>query len=393
MLAVAAIDASAQSRTAEPLGFDFDEHITQMREQQAGLAAGSLQLWPSATLALGYDSNLFATATEREEQALMITATDIRVTTRPGPLAASGYGFVRDRRYEQAHDQNATEYGVSGSMNMEITPQDDLTVQLAGQHRFESRTDIETPEIRELSFYNEWRANVSYAHSFNRLSLRTSVGGRKLDYALTNQQFRDRFLYRGDLRAAYRLSPAVSLIATAYRSDEDYDRASTQTSSLTTTGALFGMGWDITEVLEAEFSGGYLQREWDEPGQVTSFTARAVATYRPTRLTSFSASLSRSDAATTVPGAVSKLRAQASLGMLHEYSRSTSVYISGRAVVDEFDAIDRVERAFFATLGVASSPTRRYTVGAEYEYATRNSLSSGRRFVRHYISLSFVGRF
>lgn len=392
LTAIAAGTVHAQSGAPSPLTFNFDRFATQFRQEQPGWQAGAVRLLPSAALSLAYDSNVLATPAPRETAALLVSEAELVVENEPGVLALQGHGFVRDRRYADIRDQDATEYGAAGGMRIQLGAQDELTLRLLGQRRFESRTDIETPNIRELSFFNEWRGVVSYAHTFNRLTMSGTASVRRLDYDEPSQQYRDRALYRGDLRAAYRVGASTSLILTGFYGEEDYRRESLGIASAQTTGALLGLRWDLNDLLEAEFSAGHLQRDYANGGRST-LTVRSLLNYRPTRLTTLSAELIREDASTTVAGALAKIRTEASIGVLHEFRRNMQLYVNGTAVVDEFDGTDRTDAAYFATVGFAFLIGTRFVVGTEYDYATRDSDAIGERFVRHVVSLSLQGHF
>lgn len=377
-----------------PLIRDADDDGFGALDDQPGIRAGAFQLRPSATMSLAYDSNILASSNRTESEALSILEAALRAQTDPGGKVGVDAGaFLRGRRFVDVRDQDTTEFGVVGNMGTRLADADELTGRLLAQRRYEDRTDIETPNFDRVSFYNEMRGDLAHVHTFNHLSLRTSVSARHLEYEDSSQEFRDRWFYRGELRASYDLGSGLSTIATGYYSKDDYRFVSPLVASAETTGALIGARKSITEVVDVELAGGYFERTFAQGlGSISGLTLRGAATWQPTRLTTLRADLIREDEPTRLSGAFGKVRTDASLSAHHSFARDVTFYARARLIKDDFAAIQRMDTTWFAETGMSFLLTRHFTIRVEYDYASRDSASVGESFVRHLFGVSFVGR-
>jgi len=377
-----------------PLDFDADRGTIDFQDEQAGVRAGSLRLLPSAAGSVAYDSNVFASPTARDAQVLSLLEGQLHLENDPGASQFAGDGFARTRRFREAHDQDTTEYGVSTSLDTLLGSGNEFSGAVLAQRRFESRAEVETPDIRSVSFYDESRASLSYSHTFNHLALRSTVSGQRFDFAESSERIRDRASYRGELGAAYQLHNGFSWIGSGYYSEDDYRFASPFTASAETVGAMAGVRLNVPDIADFELSGGYFQRHFaGDLGEISGLSLSGSLTWHPTRLLIVRADLQRQDAPTRVTGAFGKVRTSGTLGVLHSYSRSVELYARGRIIEDRFDIIRESVRTFSTETGATWMLSRRYVLAAEYDYATRTSAAIDSSFARHLLSLSLIGRF
>ena len=129
-------------------------------------------------------------------------------STSPRRATCSGMAFVRARRFEDARDQDATEFGALGRYDGWIGSQDRIIAGFSAEHGIESRNDIETPTTVALeSLRRPARGSFAHTHLFNRFSLETRLDARRLQYDSASQEYRDRCAV--PRRAARRLSTAL----------------------------------------------------------------------------------------------------------------------------------------------------------------------------------------
>jgi hypothetical protein len=376
-----------------PLDATAEQKALEFRDEQAGVRAGSLHLLPMAETSIAYDSNIFSSPAPRQEKAVSISEIDLLADNELDSPAFSGSAFARARRVVDAQDQDTAEYGGSGSLTVGGTS-DTVTGHVLAQRRFESRDEIETPEIQQVSFYREGDADLSYAHNFSRITAGGEISVRRLDYEAASQRFRDQSFYRADLRTSYALNTDVSLTASGFVIDDEYRYSTPLGVSATTKGALLGTHWVVSDLADVQIAAGYFQRRFDRNvGEITGLTLRTTATLQPTRLTSVRIDVLRQDAPTRIVGAFGKIRTDSSVDIVHAYSRSLNVFARGRYIVDRFDHVDRTDRTFLAETGAAWLFSGNVVFALEYDYATRSSPLESESFARHLISLSIIGRY
>lgn len=379
----AAADPDAALSRLDAVTPDYFENL--------GVRAGPLTLSGAGGLALGYDSNVYATD-DAQESALSRAQLALRLDHDSSARKFAALLFGEARRYEDAEDQDASEFGMATRYTALATSHDEAELWLSGQRRVERRTEIETPVALARSRYDELRAGVRHVHTFNRLSLGARAEAQRVEYAADSQTFRDRDTVRGELRTAYAFDAELAgFLSLAFNRDE-FDASSTLVSA-DTASALLGLRIELNELLDLEFGAGAFERRFDgirEP--LEGVLVRGALDWEPTRLSRVRAELSRSDEPTAVPGAFGKIRNELAFEIAHDFSRRVALFAGARGALDEFDTGVSDATLWSAEAGASWSLGRRSTLRFSYGYGSRSADSLDRDFVRHVASISFVGR-
>ncbi len=359
---------------------------------EGGIRAGLFDVRAALGVSYGLDSNVYA-APDGEEQGVATGEALLRARQKSDTRDILGLGYVRARRFEDARDQDATEYGAIGRYDAWLNPQNRLTVGLTGERNIESRADIETPTEIALSPYDDLRAGLSHLHVFNRFALETRVDGRRVAYDASSQAFRDRWQYRGEFRGVYQARADFSWVASAYYNRDEFDDPSPFALSAQTAGGLVGARFDVPELLEMELGAGYFERRYDDDlTPLDGVALRGSLRWFPTRLTTVRAQVLRSDAPTRVAGSAAKVRNDVSLGFTHEYSRNLLLHAGARFLADDFEDLNRTDEAWLAELGLTWGFGRHSVLRLQYDFATRDHDSLGRDFDRHVVNLAYIAR-
>ena len=388
--------ASARAQSLAPRALFIDDHGAELFDTdgaEGGIRAGAFDVRAAAGLSFGMDSNVYAEADAGESENVATGEAMVRAVNRSPTRDMLGLAFVRAQRYEDARDQDATVYGALGRYDGWINPQNRLIAGFSAEHNIESRNDIETPTTVSLSPYDDVRGAFSYAHLFNRFSLESRLDGRRLQYDAAGQEIRDRSQYRGELRGAYQLRSDLSWVATGYFNRDEFDDPSPNTMSADTVGGLLGVRFDVNELLEFELGAGYFERSYDDlDDPLTGVALRGTVLWHPTRLTTLRAQALRTDAPTRIEGAFAKVRNDASLRVMHEYSRNLVLHGGVRFIADDFETIDRVDTTWMAELGATWAFGRHSVLRFVYDYGTRDHETPGRSFERHVANLAYIAR-
>ena len=359
--------------------------------EDLGVRAGPLTFRGAGGLAVGYDSNVYATDDARES-ALSRAQLALRLDRDSSASRFAALLFGEARRYEDAQDQDASEFGLATRYTALATSHDETELWLSGQRRVERRTEIETPIALARSRYDELRAGARHEHTFNRLSLGARVEAQRLEYAADSQSFRDRDSVRGELRTAYAMSSELKGFLSLGFNRDEFDASSTLVSA-DTAQALVGVRVELNELLDLEVGAGAFERRFDGiRGPLDGVLVRGALEWQPTRLSRVRAELTRSDEPTAVPGALGKIRNELAFEIAHDFSRSVALFAGARSVLDEFDTGVSDATLWSAEAGASWSLGRRSTLRFSYGYGSRSADSLDRDFVRHVASISFVGR-
>src|SRR5882757_5169785 len=143
----------------------LDEHLNVAllagEEEPAGIRAGPLRVYPSATISAGYDSNVLATQGSRIADEISVGQGVVHVNNESDKLAMGGTAFVRARRFLDTPEADTNEYGLATDFDAALGSQDELTGLLLAQRKFEARTEVETPNNIDVSYFNEFRSTLT----------------------------------------------------------------------------------------------------------------------------------------------------------------------------------------------------------------------------------------
>lgn len=376
----------------EPGGFAESHRLIFDREtEEHGVRAGPFDFRAAAAVSLGYDSNADAIAEPDVGESLATGQLLLCADNRSARHEFYAQAFASAYRYSESREFDSTEAGAEANLVSLLAPRDTLELSLDAQRRFERRVELETPTDIPVSLYDDLRASLRESHSFNRLSSRITLESQRLQYDDASQQYRDHTLYGGELRAAYELTSDLSWFASAYFKRDEFDEPSPTVASADTTGALLGV-LIANDIVDLEFGAGYFERRFDDGGDMVDGVAlRGALSWRPTRLTTLRAEVSRSDEPTQIPGAFGKIRNEALLRVNHDYSRSLMLFAGARLIIDEFESLDSDDTLYLAELGASWQMGRRSLLTFTYDYGSRDT-QSPRGFQRHIANLSFIGR-
>lgn len=388
--------ATAHAQSLAPRALFIDDRGAQLFDTEGaegGMRAGSFDVRAAAGLSFGMDSNVYAVPGSPDADRVATGEALVRAESESATRDLLGMAFVRARRYEDARDQDATEFGALARYDGWIDPQNRLITGFSAEHGIESRNDIETPTTLALSPYDDLRAAITHTHLFNRFALESRLDARRLQYDSASQEYRDRSQYRAELRGAYQLRSNLSWVVTGYFNRDDFDDPSEFMLPADTAGGLLGLHFDVSELVELELGAGYFERSYDdltEPLDGISF--RGSLLWHPTRLTTVRAQVLRSDAPTHIEGAYAKVRNDAILRVTHEYSRNLTLHGGLRFIADDFDTIDRVDESWLAELGATWAFGRHSVLRFSYDYGTRDHDDTQRSFDRHIASVAYIMR-
>jgi hypothetical protein len=360
---------------------------------EGGIRAGLFDVRAAAGISFGMDSNVYALDANGDPEGVATGEGMVRAINHSTTRDILALGFVRAQRYEDARDQDATEYGALARYDGWLNPQNRLVAGFSAERSIESRNDIETPTTVSLSPYDDLRAAITHAHLFNRFSFETRLDARRLQYDAAGQEFRDRSQYRGELRGSYQLRSDLSWVVTGYFNRDEFDEPTAVSLSADTAGGLVGLSFDVNDLLELELSAGYFERRYDDLAEALDGVAlRGALSWHPTRLTTVRALALRTDAPTAIEGAFAKVRNDVSFEITHEYSRNLLLHAGARFLADDFATVDRVDTAWLAELGATWAFGRHSVLRFRYDYGMRDGDTPGRNFERHVASLAYVAR-
>lgn len=357
-----------------------------------GGRVGTFVLYPSLLVSTDYNDNLYATETNKVDDAELVLRPSVRLASDwvRHRLEVSGY-------YQRSfHATRTTENNSQAQMRLngalDISRRSNLDVSMSIGRLTEARTDINsTSAARSPVTLDSFDSRLTYRQLFNRMSVVATGGVSRFDYnnvfafdgTLLDQSFRNGKLVDGGVTVGYEFANGLSVIGRVQADRLSYDRKTINTGSglipfdRDSTGSRLeaGVSLDFTRLLSGTIRAGVLRRDNDNPlfldANGVSFGADLL--YNVTPLTSVRLIADRTIEPGGSPLTSGNLRAQGTLMVDHELRRWLILSASLRyARLDpqggNFEGSNEVEGALSARYLL----NRRWQARAEYRYFSRS---------------------
>jgi hypothetical protein len=388
-----------------------NETVTSRRRPQydpVGIRRGSFFIYPSFEVAGTYDSNIFATSTDRKQDFLVILSPEIAIRSNwrrhqfnIGARADIGrYKSHHKENYEDASGVITGRYDISGN-----------TYIFGGANFALRHEDRGSPDDVDGKVPTKfWVAELAGGaqHRFGRFTVRLSTQVRLLDFKdvaadlasgteLIDNDDRDRREWTGTVRLTYLINPRISVFGQITGSDNHYydgvDSAGLQRDNTGVEGNI-GIAIELTGKLVGEAFAGVSHRWYRDPTlpSITGPSGGLSLTWTPTGLTTLTAAVVRSIEETTQAGASGFYSTNVRLSIDHELRRNVLLNGFGSYQHDDFRGIARNDQWFRAGMGATFLINRNANLFAGYEFTRLIAGTGGESFTRHLVILRIKGQ-
>ncbi|MGX5733629.1 outer membrane beta-barrel protein [Bosea thiooxidans] len=368
-----------------------------------GLRLGSVILRPGITNSIGYDTNpqriagadAKGSAFSRHEADLDVQS-DWGVHELKGRLRGSYLNYFRN------HD--ASRPDGEGNLDLRLDASRDTRILLESRARLDTQRpgspDLTANVVgRPLTW--QYGGSAGVTHDINRLQLTLRGSVDRYDYedarlssgAILSQKDRNLTQYGLRLRAGYEVSPGFRPFIQGEidqrEFDEPVDSSGYARSSKGATARL-GASFEISRQLTGEVSGGYQDRNYDDPRlkNLRGFVGDAAVIWAPTPLTTVTLRGTADLGDTTVPGSSGTTMRRARLEIAHALRRNLTV--TGFAGFGRTDYEGQNIREDFTDIGarLEYKLTRTFAIRASFTHERLNSTQPGSDYTAN---VSLVG--
>lgn len=353
-----------------------------------GIRAGGFLIYPSVTVGSSYDSNVFATKDDTEDDFIFNFLPRILVRSN-FPRHSINWTTEADiARYVSETDEDYEDFGTALSGRLDITRNNRLTAGASFARSHESRDDPEDPGAdvtdEPLKFY-DFGGDLGFQQDFNRVNFGLLGTFDRRDYTDGDEGDRDRDLFGGRLRAGYFISPRINAFVQGAFRREMRDASSERDNNV--YSASVGTEIDFTGLLFGEVNAGWSLQEFDESqfDSENGFTYGANLTWNPTPLTS----VRLNGEGGFEPSDVGSSRLESEIGVRVDHELLRNLLIGGQVRYrrDDFQDANRVDNRIDVGPDITYFVNRNFSVGAEYLFTTRDSDDSEREFDRNLVTL------
>jgi hypothetical protein len=365
-----------------------------------GIRAGAFTIYPSTDASISYDDNIYATKDNTDSDFVAIIGPSVEVQSDFSRHAVGFNVFSRVGRYFQETKENYWDFGVEGTGRLDITRDNNLqggfTVARLHDARDDPEDDATLAESVRPVRYTNYAANLAYNHLFNRVTFRLTGLFDRNDYrqgaGTANQNDRDRNIYTGLMRFGYNVSPFINTFVEGlyyvqrrdtHRDTDGFERDSNG------WGARTGVDVNFTDLLFGEAFVGYITEYFDDSAFDTESGVNygANLTWLPTLLTTVTLTGGSEFVPTTNEDASSNFQTSVGLRVDHELLRNVLIGAEGGYVRDDFENTSQTDNRFDAGADITYLINRHFSVGAAYEFTSRNSDDEESEFDRNLFTL------
>lgn len=286
-------------------GFEYD-----------GIDIGSFKLKPELRLAFDYNSNVFLTSQNAQD--------DLRVHIDPavslardigsGRLTAEAHASLRRHLDTKSEDSNA--YGASLNFGMSAIKAENFRATIGASRNIERRAD---PEARAgpadpPRLINAMLAEAEYSRAIGKIRLTIGVGAEKYNQLAAADDDRDMTTSRASVTVGYRMASTLDVFVEGYVNRRDFRLALDFRGidrDQNTYGAIFGFKREIGSRIHGNIGLGFFRTAPEAANPIvppyTGFRIDTEFTWLPRDRTSINFRLSRGDVATVRSGASTRV--------------------------------------------------------------------------------------
>jgi hypothetical protein len=362
-----------------------------------GLRLGSFFLYPKLEVDELYNTNVFATASNRKNSFVTVVSPTLDLRSNWSQHAVELRAGASVGTYATQSSENYGDYFVAADGRYDISRFLAGLGSLKYEHLHEERDapDAVGSAANPVPF-DAYTGSVGIRQAGLKIGYAADFTFHREDYSnvnavgggVLNESVRDVNDYTPSLRVSYELAPRYEAFVLGQGLISRYDNSTGGVAGAPNRDsngyrADVGATIDLTGVTYIEVFGGYLNQSYDAPlSSIHGIDAGARVVWNVTELTSIkldgsrrpqdenNTSLSSAGVSVNSPG---YLRSLAVLSIDHELLRNLLLHAEASYENDDFVGIQRVDNRYDIGVGARYLLNRNLYLGASYTYTRRNS--------------------
>jgi hypothetical protein len=366
----------------------------------AGVRLGSFLLYPGLAVQESYNSNIYATQNNRQDDFITTIAPSIDLRSNWNNHALRMHADTALARYADHQSEDYTDYTLLTDGRVDVLRDLRLFGGAGLARRHEARSSPDNQGGTEPTEYTVYSANAAIEKVFNRMSVRLDGKGER--YVFSNvqnssggtidQSGRDRNQGEVSLRTGYELAPLRVVYLQGSVNSREYDNtrdAGGYARSSDGYAFVAGAEYDLTGITSLDIFAGYRQQDYDDARlkNMAGWMAGATLTWNITRLTTVTAGLTRDIEETTLAGASGYFATRTELRVDHELLRNLLLNARVGYEQDDFEGIGREDDYVSAGLGAKYLISRNFALSGGYGYRQRDSSATNSDFSENVVFL------
>jgi hypothetical protein len=398
-------DATAAERT-EPIPPEDTPVKTRVQPgyEAVGVRAGPWMFYPSLLVGGLYNSNVFASNTNRRGDLAFQVEPAFRLQSLWERHSIEVQGDLRSASY--LNNPGLDQIDANFRTRARIDLRHDMTIvaRMRVAHLNEPVGSLTSPQgAVQPTPYDMGEADATYVQQFGRLTASAGMGVASYNFGSTrgqngtsiSQDSRDGNIYTGHTRLEYLFSPKLSIFGALSVNRRDLRGTPIQSFASAGYRVLGGANFRLTPLVSGEVAAGYADQQFDAAtiARIVGPTYRALLKWSPTR--SLDIYLKAEHAVTdVVETAVTGVRADGvQLGFDYEVRRNVVFSAAGIYEKDRFFGQTREDTVLSSIAEIKYLLNRHLSVSLRHRYTNRDSNDPAFSYDRHELMFNATARY
>lgn len=339
--------------------------------------------YPGLELDVVYDDNILRTENNTIDSMILEARPELQWVGVMGKhmvrLGYQGYYGI----YEESSSENFYDHYLGADATLDLTPKFNLNLTTDYRREHEPRTVAVAVLGTRPNRWEQWAVagQAVYGRRIAKAQMALKLNHNDRRYLNNGQDFRDYKSNGATFTFYYNLGPKTQLLLEPSVTKYEYtDPASVQDNTM--KRILAGVTWDATAKTTGQFKIGYHKKTFDTDlgGDTSGLSTEAKVIWKPKTYSTVTATLSRSAYDSALGGISQSFEAGiAQVDWVHELTRLTELQAGASYENDKYDQ-GRKDDLTGVYIGVSYALRRNLTIGARYDYTSRNSNAAGADF-------------
>jgi hypothetical protein len=372
--------------------------------EPVGIRAGSWMFHPSLGIASLYNSNVFASNTDKRSDFALQVQPSLNLQTLWDRHFIDIQADMLSQFYRNNPGLDQTDASLRARTRIDLRHDMMILASVRAAHLNEAVGSLTSPAgAVEPTPYDVQTGDATYVQQLGRLTASAGVRVASYDFGSTraqngttiSQSSRDGQVYSGHTRLEYVFSPKLGFFGALDVNRRELRGTPTQSFSSDGYRTLAGVNVELTHLIRGEFAAGYAEQKFDAAtiANIAGPTYRVLLTWSPTR--SLDVHFKAEHAVTdVVETAVTGVRADAlQVGFDYELRRNVVFSAAGIYEQDRFFGQPREDNVYSSLAEIKYLLNRYGSVSLQHQYTRRDSNNPTFGYDRHEVTLGATVKF
>lgn len=365
---------------------------------------GSIEVLPSASMRVAYDDNVYATRTDKVEDALVTLSTGVAARSTWSRHAVSLDADAALARGLSQNNEDIETYDMQAGARLDLGTQATASFNAGYSRAYEPRGSVGDTALRGPRIaYNTLELGAQLQRNTGRLMLEAEGTLDRFRYAPYRntdagtvapnaQGSRDYRSWSASLRTGYALGPGIAaFVEGSYNQARYPDETAALDRSSDGYSVRSGVQFGLTRLIRGRAAIGYQNQRYDDAAfpRIKGLDFAAALEWNPTQLITWSLEARRAIQRSPLVG-VAGIRQSRYVTRI-DYEALRNLILSARLdqTISEYAGTDRAQKDVSVSLGAEWLLNRHLRVSTQGGFQrTRSEGIGGRRFERKRVSVS-----